>query len=431
MEENSRFGFCPKCGAVSKDGVCLSCSTQASAANSTVSQWQQSCVQNVPQNLQPQGSMPPPAQVQGMDAGCQPQQNQPQNITGAAQWQGGAGYQVPQNQPQGGAGYQPPRYQAYAAVPPVKPVPRTGKNVKVIFVCYILAIIILTSIVMVILFAVGDLQKERAGKGGRTEPEQETVQGFGGGEAQEEEKEPWEKPVYYHHSNEVTERNRNEAGQDAALSYYSGPYNALQDNLSYELVFWEEVYSARDMNVELVVEYPRIASGEVENKDYINMALHYEYDYFHNMLKEEFMPQVTSGDDIFYVHVDSHVTYMDEKILSVVFVENVYLTLGIDTLKMINYYCMNFDLEAGVLIENTEVLRLDDTFAADFKRREAEENGGEALEPYSDQEILSMLQDPASLVLFYTPMGLEVGLNLESRVVYVTYADYEQFLNIF
>ena len=42
-----------------------------------------------------------------------------------------------------------------------------------------------------------------------------------------------------------------------------------------------------------------------------------------------------------------------------------------------------------------------------------------------------MLKDPAYLVVFYTPMGMEVGLNLGNRVVYVTYEDYEQFLNTF
>ena len=42
-----------------------------------------------------------------------------------------------------------------------------------------------------------------------------------------------------------------------------------------------------------------------------------------------------------------------------------------------------------------------------------------------------MLQDESSLVIFYTPMGLEVGLNLDQRIVYVTYSDYEKFLNKF
>ena len=82
-------------------------------------------------------------------------------------------------------------------------------------------------------------------------------------------------------------------------------------------------------------------------------------------------------------------------------------------------------------MEGTELFWLDEKFAADFRRREAWENGEGALTNYSDEEILEMLKDPAYLVVFYTPMGMEVGLNLGNRVVYVTYEDYEQFLNTF
>ena len=166
------------------------------------------------------------------------------------------------------------------------------------------------------------------------------------------------------------------------------------------------------------------------NKEYINRALHDDYDYFHNVFTEEFRP-LMSDDSVFYVEVDSHVTYMDEKILSVVFVENVYLNLENDPFTMINYYCMNFDLETGTYLDDTELLRFDEEFAVDFRRREAEENGEEALTGYSDQEILNMLKDASYLVVFYTPMGMEVGLNLGQRVVYVTYEDYERFLNTF
>ena len=42
-----------------------------------------------------------------------------------------------------------------------------------------------------------------------------------------------------------------------------------------------------------------------------------------------------------------------------------------------------------------------------------------------------MLKDEDTLVLFYTPMGLEVGLNLDGEIVYVTYEDYMDYRNIF
>ena len=80
-------------------------------------------------------------------------------------------------------------------------------------------------------------------------------------------------------------------------------------------------------------------------------------------------------------------------------------------------------------MENTEILHLDEAFAIDFRQREINENGDAALTHYTDQEILEMLRDPGQLVAFYTPYGMEVGLNLEDIIVYVMYDDYVHFLN--
>ena len=454
MEENSRFGFCPKCGAVSKDGVCQSCGTQTAGGTAG----QQPYVQEGMQDIQAQGAGYPPQQAQGMaSAGYPPQQAQgagypPQQAQGMAgagyppqQAQGMAGAGYPQQQIQGGAGYPqfyqpqngsgqmpygtgylPQTYQACAAVPPAKP----KKNKAAVVIYFICVAIVAVSLVFVILAAVGDIADKKdedrdSGKSGRTETEQD-ADDLGEGE----EEKPKESFTYHHHTEDVTERNWNEAGQDSSLPYYSGPYNAFRDDLSYELVFREETYRSDDVEVQLVVEYPQIISGDVPNYDYINQALRYDYDYFHNFFTEDVKPFM-DRDSIFQVSIDSHVTYMDESILSVVFVERVRINLENDPFSMVNYFCMNFDLETGVLLEDTELLWLDENFAADFRRREAWENGEEALTNYSDEEILKMLKDPAYLVVFYTPMGMEVGLNLGNRVVYVTYEDYEQFLNTF
>lgn len=463
MEENSRFDFCPKCGAVSKDGICQSCGYQNTNAVSQAGA--QPYVQAAPQYQQAQyqqtqygaGSSYPQQQGQaqyGAGSGY-PQQGQAQYGTGngypqqQGQMQYGAGNSYPQqgqmqygagsSYPQqgqmqygAGSGYPSQMYQASASVPPAKP----KQNKAAVVIYFVCLAIVLVGLIGVILAAVSDMTEKNAEKDrreGKTETVQESTQ-----EADEksesadaEGKDP-NKPVvtYFHRTLDVTEENWDEEGQDASLPYYSGPYNALRDDLSYELSFREEIYSADSAAVLLAVEYPQIASGDVPNEEYINMALHYDYDYFHNLFTEEFKPHMSS-DSTFHVEVNSHVTYMDEKILSVVFVENVYLNLGDDPFSMINYFCMNFDLETGTLLEDTELLRLDETFAVDFRRREAEENGEGALTGYSDQEILDMLKDTSYLVVFYTPMGMEVGLNLGQRVVYVTYEDYERFLNTF
>lgn len=72
---------------------------------------------------------------------------------------------------------------------------------------------------------------------------------------------------------------------------------------------------------------------------------------------------------------------------------------------------------------------MDEAFAMDFRMREGMENGEYSLTGYTDQEIQNMLNNPETLVIFFTPMGMEVGLNLGDRVVYVTYEDYLSYTN--
>ena len=229
---------------------------------------------------------------------------------------------------------------------------------------------------------------------------------------------------------DVTKENYAEGGQDESLPYYSGPYNSLRKDLSYEVDFCRMDYYSSDLDMMMSIEFPQITSDTLQNVDGINSCLSYEYDYFLDFYKEN-IEQYMDENSSYYFDVDSYVTYMDEKILSVVYYESIYLRTDQEDYQDIHFYCVNIDLTDYTLLTNTDILELNEDFAIDFRKREAEENGEEALTAYSDQEILHMLQDDSSLVLFYTPMGMEVGLNLDQQIVYVTYSDYEKFLNRF
>ena len=45
----------------------------------------------------------------------------------------------------------------------------------------------------------------------------------------------------------------------------------------------------------------------------------------------------------------------------------------------------------------------------------------------SDQEITYYLTDSDYLIIFYTPLGMEVGFNYYDGWVTVTYRDYEKY----
>ena len=233
----------------------------------------------------------------------------------------------------------------------------------------------------------------------------------------------------YEGTYDSTSENWKEEGQREDVPYYSGPYNDLKDNLSYQISFLTTYCNTEDGHVFIQVEYPQITSGR-KDEEYLNGELYYEYEYFRDFYMD-YVADTLSEDGTFYFSSDAYVTYMDEDILSVVYSEKVRYQDGSDYLSDINFYCVNIDLATGNILTNTDILNLDDDFAVDFREREISENGDGALTDYSDQEVLAMLKDEGTLVLFYTPMGLEVGLNLDGEIVYVTYEDYMDYRNIF
>ena len=93
---------------------------------------------------------------------------------------------------------------------------------------------------------------------------------------------------------------------------------------------------------------------------------------------------------------------------------------------------VNFDMESGMQMTNSQILDIDDEFSIDFRERNERQNGQtDGLEYYSDQDITEMLNDDDYLIIFYTPLGMEVGINYYFGWVTVTYTDYEKFSNPF
>lgn len=384
MAEESRFSFCKKCGALTRDGVCQSCGY-----------------------MEAEVSVPQPA-------------------TGEY-----------------------PYYNA-VAVPSAVPEKKKGKGalVAILISIVVLAFVALVLVVMYAYNKYGDNsgRSDRDFKG-------ESKLKAGYSDTYDDWEDDWEDDfsgeddydvpddsisdrdysdlTYIRGSYDVTEENWNEEGQDETLDFYSGPYNVLRDDLSYQISFTEEYYYSEETNSAIItVEYPQVVSGLDECRDQINADFYYEYEYFvEKLYTEEFLPQITSDEDYFGCVVDSYVTYMDEEILSVVFVENIEMALQGESFSGVMLYCRNYDLTTGEIMDNSDTFRLDEEFIAKFRELEAIENDGGYLGGYTDEELLEMLADDELIVIFYTPMGIEVGVNLDEVVTYVMFTDYEQYLN--
>ena len=75
-------------------------------------------------------------------------------------------------------------------------------------------------------------------------------------------------------------------------------------------------------------------------------------------------------------------------------------------------YAINVDLKSGTIIENDDILDMDEAFAKEFRERCLTQNGSNnALDPLTDKEILQFLQDKENNIIFFTPLGLEVGMH--------------------
>ncbi len=215
-------------------------------------------------------------------------------------------------------------------------------------------------------------------------------------------------------------------------AYYDNdsPYYTLHDdvkyNLSYSIEWGNYEYDSELDNVSITVDYPIIKGNNVANLDKMNEVIEEETTFFTEYFEENYK-EYLDENGYFEVYATGYVTYMSEEVMSVVFSEEVYT----DYFNSVSLYCINIDMENGVVLDNQDILKIDDEFSIDFRVRSEEQNGSiDALDAMSDQEITQHLSD-SNLIVFYTPQGMEIGLNHDEGWVTVTYSDYEKYLNIF
>ena len=206
-------------------------------------------------------------------------------------------------------------------------------------------------------------------------------------------------------------------------------HDAIRNDLFYQIDFeyYGEVFG--DDNVELSMAYPVIYGKENSSIDAesVNRVIQREVGEIKEYVAS--VGEELSSDVYFRFDVDCYVTYMDEEILSIIYVESGYL----DGDSYENYVIsVNVDMKSGLAMTNSQILDIDDEFSIDFRNRSERQNGdvGE-ISMFSDQDITEMLTDDNSLIIFYTPLGMEVGFNYYYGWVTVTYKDYQKYESLF
>lgn len=199
--------------------------------------------------------------------------------------------------------------------------------------------------------------------------------------------------------------------------YYVELADSIRDDLSYSVTFDEyEVYDP-DNNVDIWIEYAQV-DGDIPAVDAINEYLEDGAMYYARYFDSVFATNVT-------LSAVTYVTYMDEEMLSVVVDER----YSYENEQHFNLYCMNFDLTTGTLLYNTEMIEASEELAKAFRSQSDYQNGESiAVSQYTDKEIVDFMADEESLILYYTPVGLEVGYNYSDGWITATLKEYEEYL---
>lgn len=207
-------------------------------------------------------------------------------------------------------------------------------------------------------------------------------------------------------------------------SEYYEFHDAISEDLSYRVEFetYDEVVGENE-NISLNVVYPVFYSESEDDLTGVNNAAQKELEELKKYVRS--VSEWLSDNEEFTFEVESYVTYMDEEILSIAYMEYGYLNGKYYEGYVIS---VNIDMDSKMALTNSQLLNIDDEFSIEFRNRCEKQNGEiESLNYYSDQDITELLTSEDSLIIFYTPLGMEVGFNYYYGWVTVTYPDYQKY----
>lgn len=208
------------------------------------------------------------------------------------------------------------------------------------------------------------------------------------------------------------------------ISEYYEFHDAIRDDLSYWVEFENSTETfGENENIFLEIIYPVFYSDEAADMTGVNHAAQKELEALYDYV--ESVSDWIGEDEVFTFSAESYVTYMDEEILSIAYVEQGYLNGEVYENYVIS---VNIDMESKMPFTNSQLLNIDDDFSIEFRNRCERQNGEiESLYSYSDQDITELLTSDENLIIFYTPLGMEIGFNYYYGWVTVTYPDYQKY----
>ena len=458
------YTFCPECGALTRNGVCPNCGCQDPKVQDCRDD---SPVRNASDQPSPApgGSVPdcPPeadGQPEAGDSmqngadfgfregpGCGPQNNAgygPQSGPGYGSPRNGAGYggqngwsAGPQNggfgaqngqgqpygpygAPQSGMGYDPQNRGGYG---PYGWGPDRRDNGRILIAVLITISVMLFCVVMLLMFLLLRTSVKTAVISGEQQEQQPSVPG------PEDGLEEWygQLPEAPSRGSSPETEPEEEYVPSAEDDYYETLANAVRDDLSYSIEWEEYDLSDEETGATAVGRYPQLTGGNIPQVEELNALIESEATYFRTLYDYY---RSWQGDNVVYnVESTGYVTYMDEDKISIVLKESYVM----DGQSSISLYSINIDLLSGKVMDNGKIIEYNRQLAEEFRRQNDYQNGQvDAVESMDDEQLLDFLSDENTNIVFYTPVGLEIGFNYttsdSSGWVTATIKDYERYV---
>ena len=224
----------------------------------------------------------------------------------------------------------------------------------------------------------------------------------------------------------------NYAKEDLGDEFYTSIVDCKDETVSYKIKDEYYEYYEEENDVCMRVHYIQL-EGDLPNLEEINEhimaeSLYYVDEYEYDL--EEYAEELEESDEPYIVNIDSYVTYNDNELISIVLEENCSSAIG----NTLGLYGISINLATGTVLDNTSLISASDEFLEDFRARNEYQNGENAgsADVFSDDEIKNYMENEGTLIIFYTPLGMEIGYNYlydeEIGWVSVTFTDYQKYL---
>lgn len=208
--------------------------------------------------------------------------------------------------------------------------------------------------------------------------------------------------------------------------YYVNLANSVRDDLSYQIEWEEYNYVDDETQATASGRYPQLVGGNIPHLEELNAAIEEEATYYSNLYG--YYKDWQEDGSLYASSSVGYVTFMDEDKISIVLQEQFMM----DGTSSISLYSMNIDLVSGTIMDNGSIIEYSDTLAAAFRDQNDYQNGYvEAVDDLTDEELTDFLSDTDTNIIFFTPVGLEIGYNYttdtSSGWVTATLKDYERY----